>query len=186
MRFCEYLKRLLRMPAAKKSRENAKRAKELADRLFPGEKWIKAEDGIYLSPRRAIGKKTNYREELRDAQILRDLGSTVYLVPENNRQPGRKFDAIVNSFKMEFKNMSGNGISTLQEHFFTSRMQAPNVFINLEKSTLTKHQVISALYGARNNIKRYSSKNCFSDGKIILKIREQMNFIYLDVNDLEV
>jgi len=44
---------------------------------------------------------------------------------------------------------------------------------------------MSALYGARNNVNRYSGKNCFSDGKIILKIKEQKKLIYLDVNSLE-
>ena len=82
--------------------------------------------------------------------------------------------------------MHGNGISTLQEHFFTSRAQAPNVFINLENSSLTKWQAISALYGARNNIKRYSKKNRFSGGRIILKIRGHRNLIYLDVDGLKV
>jgi hypothetical protein len=59
------------------------------------------EDGIYLSPRRPVGKNSNYKDELRDAQILRDLGSTVYLVPESSRQSGRKYDAIVNGMKFE-------------------------------------------------------------------------------------
>jgi len=64
---------------AKRRRKNAKKAKKAADKLFPAEKWIKVEDGIYLSPRRPVGKKSNYADELRDAQILRDTGSTVYL-----------------------------------------------------------------------------------------------------------
>ena len=62
----------------KQQRENAKKAKKAANLLFPEEKWIFTEDGIYLSPRRPVGGKSNYKDELRDAQILRDLGSTVY------------------------------------------------------------------------------------------------------------
>jgi len=81
---------------AKLRRENARKARKAADQLFPGEKWIHVENGIYLSPRRAIGKKSNYRDELRDAQILRDLGGTVYLAPEVRSDPNKKFDAIVN------------------------------------------------------------------------------------------
>jgi len=69
--------------------KNAQKAKEAADKFFPGEDWKPVEDGIYRSPRRAIGKKSNYPSELRDAQILRDWGSTVYLVPEDNRQSGK-------------------------------------------------------------------------------------------------
>jgi len=61
--------------------ENAKKAREAADQLFPGENWVEIEDRIFRSPRRAIGKNSNYQNELRDAQILRDLESTIYLVP---------------------------------------------------------------------------------------------------------
>ena len=147
--------------------ENARKAKEAADKFFPNEQWKFVEEGIYLSSRRPIGKHSNYQNELRDAQILRDLGSSVYLVSDDSRQPGKKFDAIVNGSKFEFKNMQGKGISTLQE-----RSQAPNVFINLENSSLTKNQAISALYGARNNAKRYTMKNYFT--------------IYLDVDRLKV
>jgi len=60
-------------------KENAKKAREAADKFFPGEQWKQVEDGIYVSTRRAIGKNSNYLDELRDAQILRNLGSTVYL-----------------------------------------------------------------------------------------------------------
>jgi hypothetical protein len=185
MSFYKHQKKQVLARGKRLKRENAKKAKKTADILFPGEKWIKVEEGIYLSLRRPVGKKTNFNDELRDAQILRDFGNIVYLAPENSRQKGRKFDAIVNDLKMEFKNMHGNGISTLQEHFFKSRSQAPNVFINMEKSKLAKHQVISALYGARNNEKRYSKKNAFLGGRIILRIRGQKSLIYLDVDDLK-
>ena len=62
---------------SKQQKENARKAKEAAALFFPDEQWKKLENGIYLSPRRAIGEKTNFTNELRDAQILRDLGSTV-------------------------------------------------------------------------------------------------------------
>jgi len=168
---------------AKRRRKNAQKAKKAADRLFPAEKWIKVEDGIYLSPRRTIGKKSNYGDELRDAQILRDTGSTVYLVPENSRQAGKKYDAIVDGMKMEFKNQNGASTRTLKEHFFKSREQAPNVFINLENSDFVKQQVINALYDARNNTERYTRRNRFSGGKIVLKIKEQERLIYTNVDD---
>ena len=42
--------------------ENARKAKEAAEVLFPGEKWIAVEEGIYLSPRRAIGEKSSYKD----------------------------------------------------------------------------------------------------------------------------
>ena len=141
----------------KKQKEMARKAKEAANLLFPGEKWIIVENGIFLSSRRAIGKNSNFEDELRDAQILRDFGNIVYLVSEPSTE-GKKYDAIVNGQKFEFKNVSGNK-STLVKQFLRSRSQSPNVFINLEKSKLTKGEIISALYGARNspdtsNIKR--------------------------------
>jgi len=111
--------------AEKKLRqENAKKTREAADQLFPGENWVKIEDRIYRSPRRAIGKNSNYQNELRDAQILRDLESTVYLVPEQSRRSGRKFDAIVDGLPFEFKNVGGNA-NTLEHQFLRSRSQAP-------------------------------------------------------------
>jgi len=168
--------------------ENAKKAGETADQLFPHEQWIKVEEGIYLSPRRPIGKHSGYHNELRDAQILRDWGSTVYLVSEPNTE-GRKYDAIVNGLIFEFKNVGGNA-NTLEHQFLRSRSQAPNVFINLETSNLTRRQIMSTLYGARNKVETdtnhgYSYYNRFKGGRIILKIRGQDSLIYLSVDDLK-
>jgi len=179
---------------AKRRQDNARKARETANREFPNEKWITVEERIYLSSRRPIGKKSNYKDELRDAQILRDLGSTVYLVPEQSRRSGRKFDAIVNGLKMEFKNVGGNA-NTLATQFLYSRSQASNVFINLETSDLTRHEVIGALYSARNSVKHktnkgaiipgYAEYNIHTGGRIILKLKDHKNLIYLNVDDLK-
>jgi hypothetical protein len=164
--------------------DNAKRARALADREFPDEKWIRVEDGIYLSPRRPVGVKSNYSYERRDAQILRDLGSTVYLVPEVRSDRAKKYDAIVDNLKVEFKNVRGSAVSTVQEQFLTSRSQAPNVFINLEESVLAEKDVITALYGARNN-ERYERKNKFLGGMVILKTKGRESLVYLTIDELE-
>jgi hypothetical protein len=169
---------------AKRRQENAKKAREAADKLFPNEQWKQVEDGIYVSPRRAIGKKSNYLDELRDAQILRDLGGTVYLAPEVRSDPKKKFDAIVNGLMVEFKNMHGASARTLKDHFLDSREQAPNVFINLENSPLTRREIINTLYAARNS-SGYSKKNMHKGGRIILKIRGYDSLVYLNVNDLK-
>jgi hypothetical protein len=168
---------------------NAKKARDAADQLFPGEKWETVEDGIYLSTRRPVGKKSNYKEELRDAQILRNSGSTVYLVPEVRQTSEKKYDAIVNGLKFEFKNISGNE-NTLQTQFLRSRSQAPNVFINLETSDITKRQVMSALYGARNRREStkshgYNHYNKFNGGRIIIKMKGQEWLLCLNVDDLK-
>jgi hypothetical protein len=182
------------MKQQKLRRENAQKAREAAEQLFPGEKWQKIEDGIYRSPRRAIGKRSNYQNELRDAQILRDLGGVVYLTPEVRSDPQKKFDAIVNGIMMEFKNIGGNE-NTLIAHFLKSRSQAPNVFINLETSHLTQREAILALYTARNSkahttkrgniIRGYDDYNRFVGGRVILKLKSHEGLIYLNVDELQ-
>jgi len=108
--------------------------------------------------------------------------------------PNKKFDAIVNGLMMEFKNVGGNE-NTLIAHFLKSRSQAPNVFINLETSNLTRDEVMGALYSARNSVTRtdpygnvikgYAENNKFSGGRVVLKLREHDSLIYLNVNDLK-
>ena len=179
---------------AKRRRENAKKAAEAANELFPDEQWKSVGDGIYLSPNRPTGAKSSYAEELKDAQILRGFGSTVYLVPDIRSALGRKYDAIVDGLQFEFKNVGGNA-NTLVTHFLKSRSQAPNVFINLETSNLTRSEVMAALYGARNSgtrtteggavIKGYADYNRFAGGRIVLKLKGQDTLIYLDVEDLK-
>jgi hypothetical protein len=122
------------------------------------------------------------------------LGSTVYLVPENSRQAGKKYDAIVDGLKYEFKNVAGNA-NTLAAHFLKSRSQAPNIFINLEDSILTRREVIGSLYSARNSvthtdkhgniIKGYAERNTHHGGRIILKLKGHDNLFYLNVDDLK-
>ena len=168
--------------------ENARKAKEAADRLFPGEEWIHKEEygeRIYVSSRRRIGNKSNFRDELRDAQILRDLGSTVYLTPEDNRQPGRKYDAIVDGMQMEFKNQHGASTRTLKDHFLASREQASNVFINLEDSPLTRKKILRTLYRARNSDDFLKKSKGNIGGIIILKIKGIDRLLYLDIDDLK-
>ena len=162
--------------------ENAKKARQTADKEFPSEKWKKLDEGIYLSPRRPIGEKTSFVNEKKDAEILKSLGSTVYLVAEVRSDKSKKYDAIVNGEKMEFKNITGNA-ATLADQFLNSRRQAPNVFINIE-SNLSKHEVIGALIGARNN-PRYERRNKFPGGKIILKFEGDPDLLRLNVDDLK-
>ena len=148
--------------------------------LFPNEKWESVEERIYLSPRRAVGKKSNYKNELRNAQILRDHGCIIYFAPESRRHDGKQFDAIVNGLAFEFKNVGGNA-NTLITQFLKSRAQAPNVFINLETSDLTSHEIMSALYGARGS-NRYVAG---SGGWVILKTRDTDSLICLEADSLK-
>ena len=111
------------------------------------------------------------------------------MVSEIRSDREKKFDAIVDGLIFEFKNVGGN-MSTLETQFLRSRSQAPNVFINLEDSMMTRRQIISALYGARNRpetakTRGYAHYNKYKGGQIILKIRGHDNLIYLNVNDLK-
>ena len=178
---------------AKRRQENANKARQFADQEYPGEKWQYVEEGIYTSPRRNLEDLIK-NNELRDAQILHDFGSTVYLVPHNKRSKIPQYDAIVDGMKMELKNIGGKP-GSLESAFLTSRKQAPNVFINLETSDLTRRKVMGALYTARNSVKRkdrngierggYAEYNKFKGGRIILKLKGRKNLIYLNVDDLK-
>jgi hypothetical protein len=177
----------------KRRTRNATKARETADKLFPDEKWIEVEPYIYLSSRRPIGAKSNYIDEKRDADILKARGSTIYLTPEPRSTPGRKADAIVDRDEVEFKNMSGKNPQTLIDHFYKSRTQAPNVFINLETSPLSKQDIMSALYGAVNSPKyevkhkeaETNGKTFYTGGKVILKIRGYEHLIFIKVDNLK-
>ena len=89
----------------------------------------------------------------------------------------------------EFKNIEGNA-NTLEIQFLRSRSQAPNVFLNLEKSSLTRRVIMSTLFGARNKSETdashgYGHYNKYKGGRIILKLKGRKNLIYLNVDDLK-
>ena len=177
----------------RQKRENARKAKETADQLFPNEKWVNVEDDIYISSRRNLDETVS-KNELRDAQILRNSESTVYLVPHFSRSKTTQYDAIVNGMKMELKNINGNP-GSLESAFLKSRSQAPNAFFNLENSNMTRSEAVAALYRARNSVTRtekngkvrkwYAELNEFKGGRVILKLKGHQNMIYLNVDDLK-
>ena len=169
------------------------KAKREAQRLFPGHRWIQEGERIFISSNKGTRTRPGFQGEMRNAQILRDLGYTVHLVPELARTAGRKYDALVNGFRVEFKNSAGTA-STLKTHFLLSRSQAPNVFINLESSNLSRRQAIDALHTARmsrnhtdrNGVVRkgWDDINRFAGGTVILKLKGRSDLVYIDVNAL--
>jgi hypothetical protein len=48
--------------------ENAKKARAMADNLFPDEKWKSIDENVYLSPHRKKG--SSFEDEVKDAKIL--------------------------------------------------------------------------------------------------------------------
>ncbi|GHV86062.1 hypothetical protein AGMMS50230_16700 [Spirochaetia bacterium] len=188
----ERLKQQQEEKEQRRRENNSKKAKAFADQEFSGEKWkpVKGEERIFIASRKKTGKNSGFEGELKNAQLLRNLGSTVYFVPESRSEPGTKYDAIVNGVKFEFKNVGGNA-NTLEHQFLRSRGQAPNVFINLDTSSLTRREIMSTLYGARNKTETekshgYGYYNKFKGGRIILKIKGQENLVFLNVDDLKI
>ena len=150
---------------------------------FPNEK-IEQDRGVPVASSR--DRETDgYKNEIRDAQILQELGNYVILTPELRSNTDKKFDAFVNGLAYEFKNIHGNSPRTLRKRFLESREQAENVFINLEKSKLRRRQIIGILRGVRNG-GDYKKYNKHKGGRIILKIRGVNHLIYLNVDDLKI
>ena len=87
------------------------KAKREAVRLFPGQGWISYGDRIFVSSRKPINARSGFAAELEAARILRDRGYTVRLAPEIRSAAGKKFDALVNGFRVEIKTVSGNANS---------------------------------------------------------------------------
>jgi len=179
----------LKLPAqqaeAKEARcrqENERKSIEAFKKEFPNEK-IEQDRGVLVASSRDR-KIDSYNNEIRDAQVLQELGNSVILTPELRSNTDKKFDAFVNGLAYEFKNVHGNSPRTLRKRFLESRKQAENVFLNLEKSKLQKRQIIGILRGVRNG-GDYKKYNKYKGGRIILKIRGVNHLIYLKVDDLK-
>jgi SPP1 gp7 family putative phage head morphogenesis protein len=165
----------------KRRNNNSRKAKIFVNKEFPDELWKKLEDGIFLSSTRHIGERSNFKKEMDQAKILKSFGGTVYLLPEG-QTGGKKADAIVNGEYMEFKRVTG-GLNALMNRFLESRGQSKNVFIKVD-SELLKQDVITSLAGVRQGPK-YGKYNKFKGGKVILKLKNEKNLIYLNVDDLK-
>ncbi|GHV86339.1 hypothetical protein AGMMS50230_19470 [Spirochaetia bacterium] len=160
---------------------NAKKAKDFASKEYPGEKWSNPEPGIFVSEHQGRDKKI-LEKELVSARILKSKGSTVYILPENSRNQTKKVDAIVNGDYMELKTVIG-GLNSVQKRFLESREQSRNVFINVT-SNLERRKVINQIAGARQG-PQYGKYNRFKGGKIIIKLKDRENLIYLNVDSLK-
>jgi len=134
-----------------KHQENANKAYELAITLYPHEKWEILEAGIFIAKSRMprSAEQINVLEkELRQARILTDRGSTVYLLPETPH-PGIKNvkypDAVVDGCIMEFKTVTG-GIRQVEERYKEARAKTKNIFLKID-ALLSRHEVTRKLSG---------------------------------------
>jgi hypothetical protein len=160
---------------------NAEKAMQLAEQTYPGEKWNKPEERIFVSERSGRDNE-KLEKELAAARILKATGNTIYLLPENSRDPSKKVDAIVNSVFMELKTVRG-GLNSVQKRFLESRSQSRNVFINIT-ADLKKNEVVNQIAGARQGPK-YAKYNRFSGGRVIIKLKDRDSLIYLNVDGLK-
>jgi hypothetical protein len=167
---------------ARRKQDNERKTIAAFKNEFPDEK-IEQDRGVPIASSRDRDAD-GYKNEIRDAQILQELGNYVILTPELRSNTDKKFDAFVNGLAYEFKNIHGNSPRTLRKRFLESREQAENVFINLEKSKLQRRQIIGILSGVRNG-GDYKKYNKHKGGRIILKIRGVNHLIYLNVDDLK-
>jgi hypothetical protein len=75
----------MKQPPEAQIQENVQKAKEAAEGLYPHEKWEVLEAGIFIAKSRMprSAEQINVLEkELRQARILVERGSAVYLLPE--------------------------------------------------------------------------------------------------------
>jgi len=134
-----------------KRQENADKACKLAVSLYPHEKWETLEAGIFIAKSRMprSAEQINILEkELRQARILTDRGSTVYLLPEMP-QPGVKRvkhpDAVVDGYIMEFKTVTGS-IRQVEERYKEARAKTEHIFLKID-APLSRHEVTRKLSG---------------------------------------
>jgi len=134
-----------------KMNETASKADELARKLYPYEKWESLEAGIFIAKSRMprSAEQINVLEkELRQARILADRGSTIYLLPEIVH-PGEKHvkypDAVVDGYIMEFKTITGS-IRQVEERYKEARVKSEHIFMKIDAS-LSRHDVSRKLSG---------------------------------------
>jgi len=106
---------------ARRRQDNERKTITAFKNEFPNEK-IEQDRGVPVASSRDR-KADGYKNEIRDAQVLQELGNYVILTPELRSNTDKKFDAFVNGLAYEFKNIHGNSPRTLRKRFLESREQ---------------------------------------------------------------
>jgi hypothetical protein len=142
------------MQDSMKQQSNAEKALQTANGLYPHEKWEALEAGIFIAksrmPRSAEQIKT-LEKELRQARVLVDRGSIVYLLPEKPH-PGEKHikypDAVVDGHIMEFKTITGS-LRQVEVRYKEARAKALYIFMKID-AQLSRHDFTRKLSGYIN------------------------------------
>jgi len=153
--------------------ENAEKTIQAAIGLYPLEKWELLEKGLFIAksrmPRSAEQINT-LEKELRQARILVDRGSTVFLLPEMSQpsEKHRKFpDAVVDGLIMEFKTVTGS-IRQVEARYKEARVKTPNIFMVIV-AQLSRHEVTRKLSG-------YIKRKGYSGGIILAYFSQSGEF----------
>jgi hypothetical protein len=161
------------MQESSKQQDNAEKARQTAIGLYPHEKWEPLEKGIFIAKSRMprSAEQINVLEkELRQARILVQRGSTVYLLPETP-QPGEKNikypDAVVDGHIMEFKTITG-GIRQVEERYKEARAKTTYIFMKID-APLTRHDFTRKLSG-------YINQKGYSGGVILAYFTQSGEF----------
>jgi len=132
--------------------ENARKTQEVAEGLFPGEKFVS--DMAEAQPRNKYAKglcvpqnvkvaesripvnsdqRDVLRKELKQAEILAKMGSSVYLTPERSGYKVSVADAIVNGVPFEFRNVTETA-KRVEKRFGSAKEKGDgmNVFLRLD------------------------------------------------------
>jgi len=153
--------------------ENANKTDDLARNLYPNEKWEPLEAGIFIAKSRMprSAEQINVLEkELRQARILVDRGSTVYLLPEivHPVEKHVKYpDAVVDGYIMEFKTITGS-IRQVEERYKEARVKSEHIFIKID-APLSRHDVSRKLSG-------YIQRKGYKGGVIFVYFSESGEF----------
>jgi hypothetical protein len=185
-----------RRSSAERLAKNAAANEATAKKEFPDETWVEADklklDHVSM-PKDVIGilvaksrlpinkqEELDFLKEIISAINLRNLGSSVTLIPRIKRPDGKGFlpgpDAIVNGFFFEFKTVTGK-INKVGRRFAESRIQGNNVYIRVENPRHTKAGVVKELVRLIKD-KNYSGGY---EGNVIFTIgtsREERTYFY--------
>ena len=133
---------------------------EIAQKLFPNEKFIEQEENIFISENRIPKNKRQkevFEKELKMARIAKQCGYDVCLLSENST--GKNPDSIMNGKITEFKNIAG-GINAVGKRFNEAMKQSKNVFLHID-SDVTISEIYKKILG---EIKA----NTYKDGDIFI------------------
>ena len=157
------------------------KTKEAARTFFPDEKWEDASSlkfvhsgeelfllpdmvGIRVARSRLTGLKNDEEilvKEIKQAKILADTGSSIYLLPKLKDKDGRFIkgpDAIINGTFYEFKTITGT-IRKVEERFRESRYQCENVYLKIDNIKITKTDVDLKIKAILHDINYYKGTN---------------------------